>query len=608
MFIILALMPLLIMGWFSLKTTGDLIASMVVRQLEGVAIDKVALLERWLDERKADMKVIAGTSLVQSMDPSKISPYLDLIQDKYGTYKEISVVSSEGSLVCSTSGQMKEVDANMEKTYIARDQLYMSSITYEPEANESTFLIAAPVSDKHGNLAGTVYGRVGTNDIIVHILNVSLGDTGECYLVDRDGRFLAHKQPHRILTENISQSGSFKNIFEKRDPSRPYLDYRGIEVLGTSMKVAGTDWYIVVEQDREEAFSSAATLRNIVFLTLLLFIGCALMLTWVISRHIIRPIHNLSRFAGIIGEAKFDKANFPINRMDEIGMLYRAFQDMTAKLQKRQNRLEQKVDLKDAELKETDLILKKTKLLAERSEKFAAIGRMGAAVAHEIRTPLTSLKLFMESLEAENEISPEDEEDFQIAMEQISRIEATINRFLDFTKPQDLVFSEISLAELLEDVLIMVRPMIKRQECTLEVHTDESLPPAHGDRKLLAEAFVNLFVNALEAMESGGCLSIRAEEDNFVLNNGTAPCLRIDISDTGLGITDEQIDNLFEPFFTTKASGTGLGLPLVFNTIQNHGGVIRVKSRVQRGTTFSVYLPLNADQPLSEENGKDFAN
>ena len=604
-FLILALVPFMIIGWFSLKTTQDLIVNMVMRQLENVALDKVALLERWLDERKADMQVIAGTSLVQSMDAKKIKPYLDLIQDKYGVYKDLSVVSAAGSLVCSTSETAAAAETDKKEAYVARDQLYMSSITYAPEANESTFFIAAPVSGRSGNVAGTVYGRVGTSKIIVHILNVNLGETGECYLVDKDGRFLAHKEPHRILTENISQSESFTNIFEKRDLSKPYLDYRGIEVLGTSMKVSGTDWYIVVEQDRKEAFQSADTLKRILFLTLLLFIGCALMLTWIISYHIIRPIHHLSQYAGIIGEAEFDKAKVKINRRDEIGMLYRAFQDMSTKLQKRQNHLEQKVDRKDAELKETDLILKKTRLIAERSEKFAAVGRMGAAVAHEIRTPLTSLKLFMESMEAEIEISPEDAEDFQIAMKQIDRIESTINRFLDFTKPQELVFSEISIADLTEDVLIMVRPMIKRQGCSLDVQMAEGLPPIHGDRKLLAEALVNLFVNSLEAMDSGGSLSITAAEDRFVLTGGTAPCLRIEITDTGCGIAEEQIDSLFEPFFTTKASGTGLGLPLVFNTIQNHGGVIRVKSRVRYGSTFFIYLPLNIDQPLCEDNGKN---
>ena len=83
---------------------------------------------------------------------------------------------------------------------------------------------------------------MGTEKIILFILNVSLGTIGECYLVDRDGRFLAHKDPHRILTENISQSDSFRKIFEKTDHKSTYLDYRGIEVLGASLQVGGTDW------------------------------------------------------------------------------------------------------------------------------------------------------------------------------------------------------------------------------------------------------------------------------------------------------------------------------------------------------------------------------
>jgi len=251
------------------------------------------------------------------------------------------------------------------------------------------------------------------------------------------------------------------------------------------------------------------------------------------------------------------------------------------------------------------MILKKTKLIAERSEKFAAMGRMGAAVAHEIRTPLTSLKLFLESAQNQIESSAEDEEDFQIAMKQISRIEATINRFLDFTKPQDLVFSVIDIATLMEDVLIMVRPLVNRQECSLVVRIDDNLPVISGDRKLLTEALINLLVNALEAMPDYGVLSITATRDRFDLKGGTAPCVRIDISDTGHGITEDQIENVFEPFFTTKASGTGLGLPLVLNTIRDHGGVVRVKSMVQQGTIFFLFLPLKFNRPLYESNGKN---
>jgi len=604
-FLVLALGPLLIIGRFSLIFTEELIASMVIRQLDNVAVDKVAILERWLEERKADLKVAAGTSMLKTMNAETITPYLDLMQKKYGVYKELTVVSADGKRIFNSREGQQINDNTGSKKYVVRQELFISDITYASDEMESSFLIAAPIVGDDGQFAGTVYGRVGTNKIIVFILNVSLGKTGECYLVDKDGRFLAHKEPHRILSQNISQSDSFRKIFEKRDRKKSYLDYRGVEVLGVSLKIGGTDWYIVVEQDREEAFQSAANLKRIIYLTVLLCIASALMLTWMISYHMLGPIRKLSEYAGLIANSQSPEAIGEIHRRDEIGLLYRAVEEMSRKLQERQNHLEHKVGLKEAELKKTDMILKKAQLMAERSEKYAVMGRMGAAVAHEIRSPLTSIKLFMESIRAEIGISDDDEEDFQIAMNQISRIEATINRFLDFAKPQEPVFQTIHIAQLIEDLLVMVRPQVNRQECFLNIAIDHDLPAITGDKRLLSEALINLFVNALESMLSHGTLTIIAAPDHCVVNGKTTPCVRIDIGDTGLGIDDHQIDKIFEPFFTTKATGTGLGLPLVLNTIKDHGGEIRVNSKIDKGTMFSLFFPLKPDQPLWEANGKN---
>ena len=607
-FLLVALVPIAAIGVFSIKTTEQLIVNMLMRQLENVAVDKVAILERWLSERKADMLVMAGTSILKSMDPEIIAPYLDLIQKKYGVYKKHTVLSVDGKN--SFSCYDGKIDTETQVTYTGeiKENLYLSNISYPPEEEESTFYIAAPILDDEGILKGTIYGTVGTSKIIYFILNVSLGETGECYLVDKDGTFLAHKEPQRILNENISQSDSFKNIFDKRDRHQIYLDYRGIEVLGTSHKVEGTDWYIVVEQDRDEAFHSFDALKRYIYLTVLLCIGSAFMLTWVISYHIVSPIRALSRSADILANSEFEKVVVNVDREDEIGMLYRAFENMAVKLRERQNHLEQKVDLKEARLKETDIILKQIKQVAERSEKFAAIGRLGAAVAHEIRTPLTSLKLFLESVQAEIEISAEYSEDYRIAMQQITRIEATINRFLDFSKPQELVFSELDISQLIENVLVMIRPMVNKQECCLDIDMEKDLPQINGDKKSLEEALINLFVNSLEAMGDHGKLFVVVQKDYFASNKHTTPCIRIDIGDTGCGISEDQIVNIFDPFFTTKSSGTGLGLPLVLNIIRHHGGDIRVKSHINKGTLFSIYLPLKLNLSLFEENGKNTAH
>lgn len=599
LFLVLALVPLGLIGTYAIRTTERIIVDLVLRQLENAAVDRAGLLERWLSERRADMQVIAGTSLVASLDPQKMAAYLNRIQEKYGVYKALSVTDAAGTLVFTThSAPTGPGTAPGDFVGPAPQTLHMSGIAYSPAEAESTFQIVAPIQHD-GAVIGAVYGTVGTRKIIDSILNISLGTTGECYLVDKDGTFLVHKEPHRILKENISQSETFKNIFAMSDRKQTYLDYRGVAVLGRFQQVIGTDWFLVVEQDRDEAFASVNTLRRYLFGTVLLCISSAFLLTWIIARHVVRPIRTLARSADRLAEAG-DKPALPptdTDRRDEIGILCRAFENMAVKVRQRQDILEQEVTLKEAELKETDLTLRQIKLIAERSEKFAAIGRLGAALAHEIRTPLTSIKLFLESVQAEIGISAEYEEDFTVAMGQIKRIEAAVNRLLDFTKPQDLVVVPIAVDRLVAEVIFMVRPMANKQDCALEIHAAEALPPIVGDKRFLEEALVNLLINSLEAMpeEGAGCITINAALDHSADEGHRGPRVRIDVIDNGQGIRDEHMPLLFEPFFTTKTSGTGLGLPLVHNTVKRHGGRIAVAHRNDGpGTVFSIYLPAGA--------------
>lgn len=607
LFLVLGLVPLAVVGVFSINITESLIENLVLRQLENIATDKASILERWLDERKQDMQVIAGTSLVKTLDPALIAPYLELIQIHYGVYNDISVFSAQNDLVLSTQGPHSNPDISLLPGEENKSFL-LSPITYLPEERESTFRIAASIFD-NGDHIGTILGTVGTNNIINIILRVSLGETGECYLVDRNGTFLAHKEPRRILTENISQSESFKNIFGSRDRKKTYLDYRNIEVLGTFRMVEETNWYIVVEQDRDEAFQSFDSLKRIIYFMVFLAIGSALVLTWVISYHIVRPVRNLSRTAKTLALADFNTEGIQTNRRDEIGVLCRTFVEMAKEIQHRQNTLEKQFNLKAAELEETDQTLKQFKLIAERSEKFAALGRLGAAVAHEIRTPLTSLKLFLESIQGEIEISPEYAEDFIIAMSQISRIEVAINRLLDYTKPKEMIFSKISVEKLVKDIASLVRPLANKQESVIETHFTPHLPRITGDNKLLEEALINLFINALEAMPEKGRIKVVVKPETMEIEgDGNIPVsvIRIDIADSGPGIAPENIDFIFDPFFTTKSAGTGLGLPMVYNTVKRHNGEILVKNQEEGGAAISLFLPVKPEENYA--NGKNITH
>ncbi len=341
-------------------------------------------------------------------------------------------------------------------------------------------------------------------------------------------------------------------------------------------------------------------LKKYVYLVIIGSILATLFLAWLFSYYVVHPIQTLSKAINILAKGEFEKAaQVKTNRKDEIGILYRAFEDMARQLHVRQHCLEKRVDHTEAELKETGAQLQKTRLAATRSSQLAALGQLAAGVTHEIRTPLTSLKLFLESYQSETDFSPEYEEDLKIALNQVRRIEATVNRFLGLAKPKKPHFSNIKINQLIEEALLIVRSRANQQKVSLEVTIGRDLPALEGDKNQLGEALLNLMINALEAMSNSGKLIITAILDQGEIEGVLSKYVRIDIADTGAGIDSENTLKLFEPFFTTKATGTGLGLSIVYNTIQMHNGDIKVKSIMGKGTTFSILLPTLANAPGS---------
>ncbi len=596
LFLLVSLVPLIIVSGFSLRTAEELITNMVSNQLESVADDKLNLLEKWLSERKADLKVVADSSIIRSMDPAGIASYLELVRVNYEVYRDFVVVSIDGSAVFDNTGKPSDYTSEQWFKEAMAGKFYQSDIILEPGSRESVFRISSPIYSEDGKIKGAVRATVGTHAILSIILQVSLGKTGESYLVDKNGTFLAHQDPRKILAENIARSGSFKKLFSGSQYPIFYTDYRGIEVLGASRHIPDTDWYLVVEQDREEAFASVFSLKRYIYTAIFLSVLITLILSWLLAYYIVKPIQELSAAAWALERGEFEEDRFITNRGDEIGALFAAFGKMAGQLKARQYSLEEKVDMTEAELKEADVKLKKTEEAAARSERLAALGRLAAGVTHEIRTPLTSLKLFLQSVKDDIEISPESTEDYRIATSQISRIEATINRFLDFAKPQEPVFSFIDIEQLIDEALQVVQPRAIQQEIMVKKETDPGLPLISGDRKQLGEALLNLMVNALETMSSGDTLTVSTAHDQKLLQARSKKCVRIDVSDTGEGIDPQNLDKLFDPFFTTKASGTGLGLSIVNSTVIRHGGGVTVESGIGTGAKFSIYLPVMENQ------------
>ena len=597
-FLLVSLVPVVTASIFSVRTANNVIESIVQNQLENVAAEKQALLQRWIEERKADMEVLAGSSAVKEMHSAEVAPYFELVSDQYGVYRRFIITDPDGKVVYDSEGT-SDASCAGEVWYqrAISGQPYMSEIELAATEQESIFRLATPIRGPAGRVQGVLCATVSTQAIAANVLRVELGESGECYLVDKAGTFLAHKNPQRILHENIAQSGSFMHIFDSAEGQPVYEDYRGIQVLGASRSLKGIDWHVVVEQDRDEAFADSDRLqRNIcivIALTVVGAVGFSALLAWYVAS----PIRTLSETARTLARGDFENAllDTRTTRRDEIGALYAAFEHMADQLKDRHARLETRVGLTEVELQKVEAELKGTLEAAARSERFAALGRLASGVAHEIRTPLTSLKLFLQSVQEDIAVSPEQNEDYRIAMRQVTRIENTINHFLDFARPQEPVLADLDFVQLVDDVLEVIRPRASQQEVEIRESIAAELPRVPGDTRQMGEVLVNLLVNALDAMPDGGRLTISIAAEVTQPGAIGSTWLRMDVSDTGPGIPAEDLDHLFEPFFTTKAAGSGLGLAIIKGTVERHCGTVQVNTQFGAGTTFSVRLPVAMD-------------
>jgi PAS domain S-box-containing protein len=222
------------------------------------------------------------------------------------------------------------------------------------------------------------------------------------------------------------------------------------------------------------------------------------------------------------------------------------------------------------------------------SERLAALGRITAGVAHEVKNPLNSMRLWLENLK---ESLPTDADGasrqaVQVLDKEIDRLDAVVKRFLDFTRPMDIRLEPTQLAELLKEVMEVARPQFQKSNIQLAQLLPIDVPEVYVDRALLKQAVLNLVLNAAEAMPSGGQLRL-------VLSR-RGEMAEITVGDTGKGIPVENRQKIFQLFFTTRPGGSGIGLASTFRIVQLLNGSIDFTSEVGRGTTFRIELPLAA--------------
>jgi signal transduction histidine kinase len=379
------------------------------------------------------------------------------------------------------------------------------------------------------------------------------------FVTDEEGNIFAHTFnngfPPDILSWNPLNE-RIKNV-QLLETEKGYIRDVGINVFN-GMR---SELHIGIREDSLK--HTLSKIRNVTISLTVFVILIAIVASFFMSRLITGPLNKFVEFTKVLGRGEFGK-RIEVKSKDEIGDLGHSFNKLSMELKAAREKMEEAYTY--------------THLL--QAEKLSTIGQISAGLAHELKNPVTTLKMLFQAFKEQPDMTKEDAE---IIYGEIEKIENILKRFLGFVKQKNLNISEININTLIDRVLSL--STFDLQNYGIVVHKDmlETLPTIKGDRSLLEQVFLNLIINSIEAMPKGGEIRISGKTDeNFV---------EVMIWDKGSGIPSNISSKVFDPFFTTKENGTGLGLSIAYNIVKAHGGKLFFDSKEGIGTVFTVRLP-----------------
>jgi two-component system NtrC family sensor kinase len=316
----------------------------------------------------------------------------------------------------------------------------------------------------------------------------------------------------------------------------------------------------------------------------------------VVRKIVLKPLTALSDAMGTVAQGNLGKRVAPASR-DEIGLLARTFNSMTRELEVARERMEDWTASLEREVTKKSNELKKSQDRLIQAEKLAALGRLTADVAHEIRNPLTAIGGFARRL-LKSATGEKEKQRADIIVSEVDRLEKILREVLTFSRDARSRLDKHRVEDLVSDAAKMHTYICTERSIALESAVEKDLPPVLMDKDQVRQALTNLITNAIDAMPRGGSLKISAGKER----HHDVGYVFLRVSDTGHGIDEEKLPLIFDPFFTTKAigQGTGLGLSITRKIVEEHGGFIRAESVKGSGSDFSLYFPQQSEEESRE--------
>jgi signal transduction histidine kinase len=623
--------------FFIYQSNLNILKENEIHHLQDMAYNTLDKIDRNFFERYGDIKGLADDSVISSRNSTakEITERLIAFRNTYKTYVSVSFFDINRIRIADTSGidigKQNELELYFKESVQGKISA-ASNVKMSSTLNQPIIYFASPVKDEKGEIFGVVVTRIPITklyEITKEAAGIREKEEFMVDLVDKDGLLLYSNYNRKgILKDNLTEWESFqRSRAGEKTGNAMHADLGEEEMIYVFVReqgyldFKGNDWTLIVHVPTRVAFLPAVELRNVTIIILLLLIAPTLLISFLFSKTITKPMTKLRDATTKIGEGEYG-LQIKIKTGDEIETLSDAFNALSTDLKKSQEKLQgysrnlekkvsertKQLDKKIKESEETRIAtlniledVEETRIELDKTYKeLKKLDKMKAEFmnisAHELKTPLIPIIGYLDMIirGEMGKINPKEKESLAIALRSAQRLQRLVSDILNISKLETgamkFYIDDISLTALIGNLVESMMPFANEKKIKLTSKIDKNLPLIKGDISRITEVFENLINNAIKFTEKGEVLIESKIEDKNII---------ISVRDSGIGISMEFIKKkLFKKFQQEdsterrKYSGTGLGLAICKSIVERHKGKIWVKSEVGKGSTFYVSLPI----------------
>ncbi len=471
-------------------------------------------------------------------------------------------------------------------------KLFWTKVYIFASSQRPGITVSIPVYGENRKLIGVCGIDIDLSTLSNFLKNINVGKHGYPFIIENSTeRIIAHPELVKFSQglDEIARLSLRLKTLKKRNQKFGTTYYFGERFFTAYTYFPQNDWTIGVTLPVNDFLTDIAKIKQAALTMTIIAILIASLLSLLIARTVVRPLTELEKGIKRISAGNLEQ-RISMESDDVIGSLARSFNQMAESLKLSHQELE------------------KTYMELAEKEKMAALGQLTAGIAHEIKNPLG---IILSSAQvAMNEARPEEmrSEAMEFIVQEVKRLNKTLNTFLEFAKPAPPRFEKIDIVELMKDTVNALADQFRDQEIKIYRRLPDSKVFCEVDRDQIRQVFLNLLINSAQAMPDGGMIEVTGYFSDDLYNKtesgnrNETSIFCIEITDTGTGIDSQLLKKIFDPFVTTKTDGTGLGLSIVHQILKQHRAKIDVENSTPKGTRFRIMFRCERKKPCYQES------